>query len=46
MSDEEISSLFYHFDTDGSGELSISEFANAIFMQIAPDEPGSSDEVE
>lgn len=45
MEEEDIKTLFHQFDTNGSGELSIEEFANAISQSIAPDQPDSEDDV-
>ena len=38
--------MFESFDIDGSGELSIEEFARAITQAIVPDEPPGEDDEE
>ena len=41
LSENEIDELFYTYDTNQSGDLSIEEFANAIKQSIALDQPDS-----
>ena len=44
MEEEEIKTLFYMFDTNESGELSLDEFANAIKTSLAKDQPESDND--
>ena len=44
LSENEINDLFYAFDTDKSGELSIEEFANAIKQSLALDQPDTDED--
>ena len=44
LTENEINDLFYAFDTDKSGELSIEEFANAIKQSLALDQPDTDED--